>query len=286
MVCFWWKIPLKWMIGGYPYFRKPPYDDLFWFRHLVMIYDDLGCYPVIDCDLDHFNPAGCWGAHVSGPGPSESEWNLRWTLMKLHKTNHEHGSWDIGWFKHVFYVGYGPKLARCKFKPQAGGGFLVAAVLWGTFRWPAAPHDVAIGPVEFPPPHFLRIGLKRNNISAKPTDTTEFPHVVAPSAPSWLLCVLGIVKARLQNKNVNTELPWKYSRIFQEQNLHSNWLKIQSLGAFGCSMPLKKGMWRFECGREVFSPIVVHSCSKTMNTMFSWHHLCKQILFIMIFQMV
>ena len=131
----------------------------------------------------------------------------------------------------------GQNWPRCKFNPQTGGGFLVAAVLWGTFRWPAAPHDVTIGPVEFPPPHFLRIGFKRNNISNKPADTSEFPHVVAPSAPSWLLCVLGIVKGRLQNKNVNTQLPWKYSRIFQEQNLHSNWLKIQSLGAFGCSMP-------------------------------------------------
>ena len=25
MVGFWWKIPLKWMIWGYPYFRKPSY---------------------------------------------------------------------------------------------------------------------------------------------------------------------------------------------------------------------------------------------------------------------
>jgi hypothetical protein len=29
MVCLLWKISFKWMIWGYPYFSKPPCDELF-----------------------------------------------------------------------------------------------------------------------------------------------------------------------------------------------------------------------------------------------------------------
>ena len=28
MIGWWWKMQFKWMIGGYPYFRKPPYGNI------------------------------------------------------------------------------------------------------------------------------------------------------------------------------------------------------------------------------------------------------------------